>query len=206
MMEHQPTEGGGPRNSYAVGLVVAGVAAVVLLTAGVFVAGPFGGGEGEEAAAPSTTRLPTSTQQPSTTQAPTTNPAPTTTRAQAEDVGAFVIEDGDCINLPDGNLVESVKRVPCAQAHDAEVYSLFDLAEAAAAYPGADAVNESAADGCVDRFADFVGVAYEYSVLDVFYLHPTEESWNQIDDREVVCLVTPMDGGQLTGTMRGSGQ
>lgn len=121
-------------------------------------------------------------------------------------VGAFVIRNGDCINLPDENLVASVEGVPCNLAHDAEVYSLFDMAAASSSYPGATAVDDAAVDGCISRFHAFVGVAYEYSELDVFYLHPTQESWNELDDREIVCLVTTMDGSQVTGSLRGSGR
>ena len=43
--------------------------------------------------------------------------------------GAFVIESGDCLNLPDGDLVQSVEGLPCSQAHDAEVYGMFDMVQ-----------------------------------------------------------------------------
>ena len=135
-----------------------------------------------------------------------------TTRNDAGDIveggglGAFVIQNGDCINLPSESLVQSVEGVPCHAAHDAEVYSLFDMASPESAYPGVNAVDKAAVDGCLARFHAFVGVAYEYSELDVYYLHPTEESWDELDDREIVCMVTAMDGSSLTGTMRGSGR
>lgn len=121
-------------------------------------------------------------------------------------LGAFVIQEGDCMNLPSDNLVQSVEGLPCGQSHDAEVYSLFDMATGSSAYPGDDAVSTTAEDGCLDRFHAFVGVAYEYSVLDVYYLHPTEESWDEMDDREIVCMITAYDGSKLTGSMRGSGR
>ncbi len=121
-------------------------------------------------------------------------------------LGAFVIREGDCMNLPSNNLVESVEGLPCGQSHDAEVYSLFDMATTSSPYPGADAVGTAAADGCLDRFHGFVGVAYEFSELDVYYLHPTEDLWDEIDDREIVCMITAYDGSKLTGSMRGSGR
>jgi Septum formation len=119
-------------------------------------------------------------------------------------LGAFVIKNGDCINLPAESLVASVEGVPCGRPHDAEAYHVFDLADGP--YPGLDGVTASADDGCYSAFHPFVGVALEYSSLDVMYFHPTEDSWNELDDREIVCLVTTMDGSQLTGTMRGSGR
>lgn len=121
-------------------------------------------------------------------------------------LGAFVIQNGDCINLPSENLVQSVEGVPCHMAHDAEVYSLFDMGEASSAWPGEDAVYVAAEDGCLARFHAFVGVAYEYSELGVYYLHPTMDSWIEADDREIVCMVTTIDGSSLTGSMRGSGR
>lgn len=119
-------------------------------------------------------------------------------------LGAFVIQNGDCINLPEESLIQSVEGVPCAAPHDAEAYLLFDLADGP--FPGIDWVSEAAANRCVSAFHAFVGVAFERSELDVFYLHPTEESWNELDDREVVCMVTTMDGSQVTGSLGGSGR
>jgi hypothetical protein len=120
-------------------------------------------------------------------------------------VGAFVIKNGDCINLPSNAAqVQSVEGVPCSSAHDAEVYYLFDLA--GDAYPGPDWVSESAVNGCLTAFHPFVGKAYEQSELDIYWLEPTEDSWNEIDDREIACMVVALDSSKLTGTMRGSGR
>ena len=35
---------------------------------------------------------------------------------------------------------------------------------------------------------------------------PTKDSWEQIDDREVLCLITMMDGSTSTGSAEGSRQ
>jgi Septum formation len=119
-------------------------------------------------------------------------------------IGAFVIQTGDCLNIPDGDLVQSVEGVPCSQEHDAEAYYTFDLADGS--YPGPDWVSESAFNGCLGAFHPFVGLAYEYSELDIYWLEPTEESWTQIDDREITCMVVTLDGSKLTGSMRGAGR
>ena len=137
-----------------------------------------------------------------------------TTRHDAGDIvesgglGAFRIEEGDCLNLPTESLVQSVEGVPCGGSHDAEVYSLFDMASKTSAYPGESAVVTAAEDGCLARFHAFVGVAYEQSELGIYYLHPTEETWedDEVKDREIVCMVTAYDGSKLTGSMRGSGR
>jgi len=117
-------------------------------------------------------------------------------------VGAFVVRTGDCLNTPEVGLVQSVEGVPCSQPHDAEVYLKFDLA--GTSYPGAASVEETAIDGCLAGFHPFVGLAYEDSELDILWLEPTEDSWNEQDDREIVCMVIAMDGSSLTGSVRGS--
>ena len=71
---------------------------------------------------------------------------------------------------------------------------------------GANVIENAAADGCLTRFHPFVGLAYEYSELEIFWLEPTEESWDEIDDREITCMVVALDGTKLTGSMRGSGR
>jgi hypothetical protein len=123
---------------------------------------------------------------------------------EAGGLGAFVIRNGDCINLPCESTVQSVEGVPCSQAHDAEAYYLFDLPETS--YPGADEVSEAGVNGCLGAFHAFVGVAYERSELDIFWLEPTEDSWTDIDDREIARMIVALDGSQLTGSMRGSGR
>jgi hypothetical protein len=134
----------------------------------------------------------------------------TSTTDAGQPATAFDVAEGDCLNLPDGTdttEVFTVRTVPCDEPHDIEVYALvLHPGEAGAAYPGDDEVSGFADDECLARFADFVGVAYEDSALDVFYLYPQEESWTKLDDREVACGVVAVDGSPLTGTMRGSGR
>lgn len=119
-------------------------------------------------------------------------------------LGAFVIRNGDCINLPGESVVQSVEGIPCSESHDAEAYYVFDMS--GTAYPGEDTIYTTAQTGCLAQFHPFVGVAYEYSELYVTWLAPTEESWDELDDREIVCMVATVDGSQVTGSLRGSGR
>jgi Septum formation len=158
----------------------------------------------------SSTQAPATTaNQPPATITTATSLPQTSTTTQAviapEPMDAFAIAEGDCINLPDEELIETVDSVPCSSPHDAEAYALFDMAEGSATFPGVDSVDVTATDGCIERFLSFVGIPYAYSELDVFFFHPTEESWYELGDREVVCLITAMDGTKLTGSMEGSG-
>lgn len=105
-------------------------------------------------------------------------------------LGAFVIEVRDCLNLPSElSEVQSVEGVPCSQAHDAQAYAIFDLIGFGDEFPGSAAFEEQASEGCYDRFESFVGLPYEESELYIQTLEPTEESWAQLGDREIVCLL-----------------
>ncbi len=117
---------------------------------------------------------------------------------EAGDVGAFRILVGDCVQDPGTGTVASVGAVPCVEPHDLEAYASFDLDFDQ--WPGEDAIGEAAGMGCYDQFAGFVGVTYEESIYDFTWLEPTEESFNEIDDKKVLCLLGLYDGGTMTRT------
>ncbi len=96
---------------------------------------------------------------------------------------------GDCLMQPeDASEVTSVEVVDCAQPHDYELYAEFEV-DMADSWPGTDAIADAADLGCYDAFGDFVGVPYEESELFYMYYSPSQESWEQDDDRLIQCLV-----------------
>jgi hypothetical protein len=123
-------------------------------------------------------------------------------------VDAFEVQVGDCVNNPpdDGPATEvvDVPAVPCEQEHTGEVYHVFDLDDAAA-YPGEKKVISLADEGCLQQFEAFVGLPPEQSRLKISTLFPTNETWEQFDDREVVCIVVDPTR-PLTGSARGMGE
>jgi hypothetical protein len=131
---------------------------------------------------------------------------------EAGELDAFSIKVGDCVDnvVTDSasTEVESVGGVPCAQPHQAEAYHAFDLPEGDGTFPGDAAVGEQADAGCIAAFQGFVGLAYEQSALDYTWLVPTLASWDERDDREVLCFVIePGPTGELiplTGTVAGA--
>lgn len=126
---------------------------------------------------------------------------------EAGGLGAFVIEVRDCLNLPSElSEVQSVEGVPCNQPHNAQAYAIFDVTGFGDAFPGSAAFEEQAAQGCYDRFEGFVGLSYEKSELDIMTLEPTEESWTQLDDREIVCLIILPDRGTFDYDAQNSGR
>lgn len=116
----------------------------------------------------------------------------------------FDLEVGQCFDDPPSfDEVANVDIVECSEPHDNEIYLAFDLADGS--YPGEVSVEETAVQSCLAGFEPFVGQAYETSTLDIGYLFPTSETWQQ-GDREIVCLVYDLSGTPLTGTVEGSGR
>jgi putative regulator of septum formation len=110
---------------------------------------------------------------------------------------------GDCFDdgsTFDDSEVDSVPGVPCSKPHDNEVYAVYEVASAT--FPG-EGMAEMAHDGCMQRFEAFVGKDYDSSSLDIATLYPSPESWQQQNDREVVCAVYDVDAKKLTGTVKG---
>jgi hypothetical protein len=118
------------------------------------------------------------------------------------DVGAFKLQLGDCIESDAGTEVESLPVVPCDQPHLYEVYHLFDIPDGD--FPGAETVNTLSEEGCLAAFATFVGIPFEQSQYTFTSLTPTELTWTQADDREVVCMITTTDSTTVTGTLQGA--
>jgi len=123
----------------------------------------------------------------------------------AGDVDAFEIRLGDCFNDAGSSGAEEISTidgVPCSEPHDNEVYALVNLTQSS--FPGDEAIETLAFEACLDKFQSFVGKDYESSQLDIFPIYPTRQSWNDLDDREVVCALYDLDLKKLAGTMRGS--
>ncbi|KGM14713.1 hypothetical protein N867_17160, partial [Actinotalea fermentans ATCC 43279 = JCM 9966 = DSM 3133] len=73
------------------------------------------------------------------------------------------------------------------------------------AYPGDEAIASQADEYCYGEFEGFVGVTWENSAFDYGYLSPSQESWEQGDDREVLCMIMDPEGlttGSLAGVAR----
>jgi Septum formation len=119
---------------------------------------------------------------------------------------AFSVTVGDCIDQPtqdaEGNISE-VTKIDCAKAHDQEIFKSIIMP--ASDFPGDDAVNTAASDGCRPAFQDFVGISYDDSKLALTDFQPTQDSWNDPDfpDREILCIVYD-DGVKTTGTLAGA--
>ncbi|WP_304453823.1 septum formation family protein [Nocardiopsis sp. YSL2] len=126
----------------------------------------------------------------------------------AADNNVFDLNVGDCFIDSEmeaafgGEEVTEVPLVDCAEPHDSEFFVSHQMAEGE--YPGDEAVTAEATELCEgDAFTEFVGVPWEESALYAYPLTPTEDSWNRIDDREILCYVYDPEE-MVTGTLEGA--
>ena len=119
----------------------------------------------------------------------------------------FDIGVGDCFNYEESEEISDVELIQCDDPHQREVYAVVSIEVAAGlAYPGDSRVGEVAWNLCLERFDEFVGTPYFDSVLDIETFLPTRDSWEDIDDREVTCLLYDIEDLYMEGSMRGSGR
>lgn len=119
------------------------------------------------------------------------------------EIGAFRIRLGDCLTGVGEESVESAQGVPCDEPHELEVYFAFNLNDGD--FPGDNEVFRLGDERCLAVFEPFVGTSYDDSVYGFSSLVPSSESWNELDDREVLCLIGHYDGSTKSGTARNTG-
>jgi len=132
-----------------------------------------------------------------------------TTVEKAGASSVFHLQPGECFRSPSGATtaertvqVDDVSPVPCADAHDGEVFAVVaHPAPSGAAYPGDDALADFSAAECLQRFPAYTGAAYDGSDLDVASVRPDRRSWADKHDREVACVLYKKDS-TLTGSRR----
>lgn len=113
-------------------------------------------------------------------------------------------EAGECTNDDLTGTVSEIETVDCDEVHTAEAFAQFDLE--GDDFPGVDETQTQANEGCFgDRFTDYVGVPYVESIYDGFGIAPSEDSWNDADDRTVICVInSTTDGSELQGSAEGT--
>lgn len=110
----------------------------------------------------------------------------------ARDARAQQLVTGSCVlSLPDDGPVGTVRVVPCAEPHEAQVITEFTFAQDAV-WPGQQSADARVARACVLDASEV-----EAGVRTVTW-SPTERSWAG-GDRVGLCLAV-VDGGEVTGS------
>jgi Septum formation len=107
----------------------------------------------------------------------------------------FSLRTGECID-PNG---QAASLVPCATAHQAEVFATFALP--ASKWPGTAAVSAAASSGCASRLTGYLNPQLAIS-LATTYVYPDSVAW-QAGTHTVICEVRATSGA-LTGSIRGA--
>jgi hypothetical protein len=99
----------------------------------------------------------------------------------------------------------NTRPVDCAKPHDNEVVGVAIMIDQPA-FPGDEVIQINAQADCPLRFAEYVGVDYNASTLNMIPIVPTETSWTTKGDRAITCVVASGDGTKLTGSVKGTKQ
>jgi hypothetical protein len=177
----------------------AGATAAAIVTLAVLVAVARNVGNDERDGTAGTTAPPATTST-------TTTAAPTTTTLPEGEVSVFALQPGTCVSDPDllSGPVQTVTEVPCDGPHTHEVYHKVTYTPPDGAYDEAR-ISQFASEQCSQSFAAYVGIPYDRSKYYFLNFAPTEESWTQKGDREVICLLF-LQGSEVTGSARGTAQ
>lgn len=115
-------------------------------------------------------------------------------------VSTTSLKVGDCVNgIGNSNNLASLPAAPCDQAHEGEVFAVFDLPPGD--YPGQPEVENQATTECSTRLDAYAPSAATDENVGLFYLYPKARNW-AAGDHEVVCVATS-DSGPTTGSIRG---
>lgn len=119
---------------------------------------------------------------------------------ESANVDVFALKVGDCKMSSATGLIEAVDIVPCDEPHDEEIYHQFEMEDGEFSE---DAIN-TATEGCIgDAYTEFVGVVWDESSLDVYPITPTKDTWEQMNDRVIQCVISD-PAGPVEGSLEGA--
>ena len=118
--------------------------------------------------------------------------------------GDLVVADlrvGDCFDLKDADeeTIDDVTARPCGEAHEFEL--MYRGSVSSDGYPSEAAFQAWLQDNCLPAFAEYVGVSFPESTLDIFWFQPTEDGWDA-GDHSVQCAIYDPADAQLTSAVR----
>jgi hypothetical protein len=115
---------------------------------------------------------------------------------------------GQCVDgIGTGDTIDAaaIRTATCADPHRGEVIGIHAIPASSdgAAFPGMSTIETAANDRCLPLFATYVGIPYDASSLEMYYIYPTEETWGR-GDRQIACIATGSGGQELTGSVAGT--
>lgn len=128
---------------------------------------------------------------------PQTSSPPSTVTSEAP-----LAHVGDCRVESSSGLPEEAQTVPCADAHDEEVFLAIPLTDEAYS---PEAIEEASAECVGAPFTEFIGLTKAESSLNVYVIAPTNEQWDRVSPRALYCVLFDASGqvsGSLAGSMR----
>lgn len=131
--------------------------------------------------------------------------SPTATPAEEEGIAVNFLElnVGDCFDIPSSLPAgEALRYSSCEVLHQYEAYAQFTAAEGE--FPGTDAIDAFANESCEPAFREFVGEAWQQSTYDFQFIVPSEATWDELQDRSVLCMVTQLNELPWTGSAEGT--
>jgi hypothetical protein len=126
---------------------------------------------------------------------------------EAGDVGVFALQVGDCLDassfletVSDGDPaeVQGFAALPCTDTHTGEVILVDDefFADLEEFPASADELYAAATEPCIAALDEYTGTSYDTSPYDFASLIPTEESWDVMGDRGLVCVGVTLNESQ----------
>ncbi|SJM57399.1 hypothetical protein FM112_05250 [Gulosibacter sp. 10] len=117
-----------------------------------------------------------------------------------EPVSVFSLSRGDCFSTDAEHTAAFV--TPCSEPHLFEVTDVHPVE--GDAFPGDEALQALTDELCPAAFADYTGGAPAASdSWAAMGFAPGEAGWDEQDDREIVCVVTPGDGAETSDSAQG---
>jgi len=105
------------------------------------------------------------------------------------------LKGGDCFSGGQADDVSMVTVVPCAEPHESQVVTVFELPEGD--YPGEEKVTSAAEQGCSEK-ADPLVREDRYDVVEPSFIYPAD-AWTWDGSRAIQCTVDATSG-TVTGS------
>jgi hypothetical protein len=122
---------------------------------------------------------------------------------EESNIDIFSLKVGDCMPASDTTgEMQDADVVPCTEPHADEIFYEFELPEGD--LPSDADIQAAVETECVPAFTEFVGLDYQESTLDFWWISPTADGWEQADDRLVQCAIYDPADDALTASLEGA--